>query len=50
MSFIINNKLIFIYRFQFISSSLDNVVENLGKDDFKYLRQEFDINVLDLVM
>ena len=49
MSFTINNKLRFIDSFQFFSSSLDSLVKNLGKDDFKYLSQEFDNNVLDLV-
>ena len=49
MSFTINNKLSFIDSFKFISSSLDSLVKNLSKDDFKYLRQEFDNNVLDLV-
>ena len=49
MSFIINNKLSFIDSFQFLSSSLDCLVKNLNKDDFKYLSQEFDNNVLDLV-
>ena len=49
MSFTINNKLSFIDRFKFISSSLDSLVKNLSKDDFKYLSQEFDNNVLDLV-
>ena len=49
MSFSINNKLSFIDSFQFLSSSLDSLVKNLGKDDFKYLSQEFDNNVLDLV-
>ena len=39
----------FIGSFQFLSSSLDSLVKNLGKDDFKYLSQEFDNNVLDLV-
>ena len=48
MSFSINNKLSFIYSFQFLSSSLDGSVKNLNKDDFKYLSQEFDKNVLDL--
>ena len=47
MSFNISNKLIFIDSFQFLSSSLDSLVKNLGKNDFKYLRQDF--NVLDLV-
>ena len=49
MSFTINYKLSFIDSFKFISSSLDSLVKNLSKDDFKYLRQEFDNNVLDLV-
>ena len=40
MSFIINNKLRFISSFQFLSSSLDSLVKNLNKDDFKYLNQE----------
>ena len=38
-----------IDSFQFLSSSLDSLDKNLGKDDFKYLIQEFDNNVLDLV-
>ena len=50
MSFTVNNKLSFIDRFQFLSSSLNSLVKNLGKDDFKYLRtKNFDNNVLDLV-
>ena len=48
MSFNINNKLSLIDSFQFLSSSLDSLVKNLGKDDFKYLSQEFDNNILDL--
>ena len=48
MSFSINNKLIFIDSFQFLRSSLDSLVKNLGKDDFKDLSREFDNNVLDL--
>ena len=42
MSFSINNNSIFIEGFQFLISSLDSLVENLGKDDFKLLTQEFD--------
>ena len=49
MSFSISNKLSFINNFQFLSSSLDGLVKNLAKDDFKYLSQEPDNNVLDLV-
>ena len=48
MSFSINKKLIFIDSFQFLSFSLDTLVKNLSNDDFKYLSQEFDNNVLDL--
>ena len=39
MSFIINNKLSFTDSFQFLSSSLDSLVKNLSKDDFKYSNQ-----------
>ena len=49
ISFTMNNKLSFIEGFLFLSSSLDSLVKNLSKDDFKYLSQEFDNNVLDLV-
>ena len=49
MSFSINNKLSFIDGFQFLSSSLDNLIKNLTKYYLKYLRQEFDNSVLDLV-
>ena len=49
MSFTINNKLSFIGSFQFLIFSLESLVKNLGKDDFKYFNQEFDNNVLDLV-
>ena len=42
------NKSIFIFSFQCLSSSLDSLV-NLGKDDFKYLKQECDSTISDLV-
>ena len=45
-----NNNLFFIDSFQFLSSSWDISVKNLCIDDFKYLRQQFDSNVLDLVL
>ena len=41
MSFSINNKFSLIDSFQFLSSSLDSLVKNLSKDDFKCLSQEF---------
>ena len=49
MSFTINDKLSFIDSFQFLISSLDSLIKNLNKDDFKYLSQEFGNNVLYLV-
>ena len=49
MSFNINNKLSFIDNFQFLSTSLDSLVKNLEKDDFRHFSQEFDSEVLDLV-
>ena len=48
MSFSINNKLSFIDSFEFLISSWDGSVKNLGKNGYKYFSQEFD-NVLDLV-
>ena len=46
MSFSMINYLSFINSFQFLSSLL---VKNSNKNDFKYLSQEFDNSVLDLV-
>ena len=48
MRFSINSKLHFIDCLQILSSSLDSLVINLGKDNFKYLSQESHNNVLDL--
>ena len=45
----INSKLSFIDRFQFLGSSIDNLIKNIGQDDFKYLNQELDNNMLDLI-
>ena len=50
MRFRINNKLRFMDSFQLVSVSLDKIVENLNKDDLIYLSQEFDNNVLDILM
>ena len=49
ISFTVNNKLSFVNSFYFLSSSLDSLVATLGKDDFKYLSQEFNSDILDLV-
>ena len=35
----INNKLSFLDDFQYLSSSLESLVKNLSKDDFKYSSQ-----------
>ena len=40
---------IFINNLQFLSSSLDSLVKNLSNDDFNFLSQEFNNNVLDLI-
>ena len=48
MSFTIINKLAFIDSF-FLRFSLDSLVKNLGKDNFKYLGQELNSDVLDLI-
>ena len=42
-------KLIFIDSFEFLSSLLDSLVKNLSKYDVKYLSQECDSKILDLV-
>ena len=47
--FTISNKLTFIDNFQLLSFSLDSLVKNLSKNDFKYLSQEFDKIKIDLV-
>ena len=49
MSFSLNNKLSFIDCFQFLMSSLGSLVKNLDKNDFRYLNQEIENHVLDLV-
>ena len=40
MDFSINSNLSFIDSFQFLSSSLDRLVKNLNKDEFKFLAPE----------
>ena len=40
MSFSLDNKLVIIDSFQFLNFSLESVVKNLGKNDFKHLGKE----------
>ena len=47
-NFSINNKWSFNESFQFLSYSLNSLVKNVSKGDFKCLSQEFENNVLDL--
>ena len=47
--FRLDNKLVFIDRFQFLSFSIDSWVKNLVDKDCNHLSQEFDSEVLDLV-
>ena len=49
MSFNIKNKLVLTGNLQFVSSPLYSFVKKISKDEFKYLNQEFDSKVLDLV-
>ena len=41
MAFMLGNHLVFLDSFQFMSSSLDNLVKNLPDEAFKYTQQEF---------
>ena len=49
MSLSINDKSIFRDSFEFLSSSLDNLVKSSDKDDFKHLIRKVDGKALDLV-
>ena len=49
ITFNINNNLVFIDSVQFLISLSDSLVKNLGKNDLKYLSQEFVNNILDLL-
>ena len=49
MSLSINDKSIFTDSFEFLSSSLDNLVKSSDKDDFKYLIRKVDGKALDLI-
>ena len=49
LSWALNIYWVFNGSYQFLSFSLDSLFKNLGEDNFKYLSQEFDNNVSDLV-
>ena len=49
MAFTINKNLVFIDSMQFMNSSLDALTKNLSDDDFKYLSEEFSVDLLELV-
>ena len=49
MAFMLGNNLTFIDSFQFMSSSLDNLVNNLPKDDLKYTSKVFKGKKLNLL-
>ena len=42
MAFMLGNHLVFLDSFQFMSSSLDNLIKNLPNKAFKYTKQEFE--------
>ena len=48
MAFTINRNIVFIDSIQFIKSSLDSLVKNLGDRDFKYLSEEYSGELLEL--
>ena len=41
MAFMLGNHLVFLDSFQFMSSSLDNLIKNLPDEAFKYTKQGF---------
>ena len=50
MAFMLGNHLTFIDSFQFMSSSLSNLVDNLPKEALKYTSQQFKDKELDLMI
>ena len=49
MAFTINWNIVFIDSMQFMNSSLDSLVKNLGDRYFKYLSEEYNGELLELV-
>ena len=49
MAFFLNKNLVFIDSMQFMNFSLENLVNNLTDNDFKYLSKEFGSKNLELL-
>ena len=49
MRFSLDKQLVFTDSFHFLNGSLDNLVRKLGKNDFHFVSQELNANILDLV-
>ena len=49
MAFMLGNHLLFLDSFQFMNSSLDNLIKNLPDNAFKYTQQEFQDEQLNLM-
>ena len=49
MTFTINRNIVFIDSMQFMKSSLDSLVKNLGDSGFKCLSEEYSCELLELV-
>ena len=49
LAFLLGNHLVFLDSFQFMSSSLDNLIKNLPDEAFKYTKQEFKKEQFNLV-
>ena len=49
MAFMLGYHLVFLDSFQFMSSSLDNLVKNLPEKSFKYTKEEFQDTKLELM-
>ena len=49
ISFSLDNKLLLIDNFQFLSSFLDSFIKNVDENHFKHLSQQFAREVLDFV-
>ena len=49
MAFFLNKNFVFIDSMQFMNFSLDKLIKDLSDEDFKYLKEEFGSNNLELL-